>query len=71
METVRTTDARLVTGVVLVLRGKQCPVVLGVGLLTARLRVVGQRLLRPIHAAAQGVEASGCLINSCVGWLKT
>ena len=71
MERIHTTDAPLVTGVVLVLRGKQCPVVLGVGLLIARLGVVGQRLLRPIHAAAQGVEASGCLINSCVGWLKT
>ena len=71
MERVRTTGARQVVGVVLVLRGKQCPVVLGVGLLIARPRVVGQLLLRPIRAAVQGVEASGCLINSCVGWLKT
>ena len=71
MERVRTTGAPPVVDVVLVLRGKQCPVALGVGLLTARLGVVGQLLLRPIHAAAQGVEASGCLVNSCVGWLKT
>ena len=71
MERVRTTDVRLVVGVVLVLRGKQHPVGLGVGLPIARLGVLGQLLLRPIHEAAQGVEASGCLINSCVGWLKT
>ncbi len=71
MERAHTIVARLVVGVVLVLRGKQRPVVLSVGLPIARLGVASQLLLRPIHEAAQGVEASGCLINSCVGWLKT
>jgi hypothetical protein len=50
-------------GVVQVLRGKQHPVVLGVELKIDRLEVLGQLLMRPIHEAAQGVEASGCLIN--------